>query len=325
MAWSRGDGPARFACAARPGLAFGSDTLWRAASLSKMVTAASLQAIGGPAIWERPAAEVLDRPLRHPSGICPTLGQIASHTASLTDAAGYALAPGDRLADWLDRAGDRIWHPDMPGTRLAYANFGSLLLAAAAERLSGLSLDRLARERVLDPLGVEGGFAWSGLSAARRRDRMPALRPAADGFVAAADGAVPPCGLALADGTPLAPAPPGVNPSPLGPQGGLRLSLRGALRLAQTLAAATPSGWTRPARAEPPVVAAAPGLLRLEAPEDHPRPLTGHWADAYGIRAGAWTDGTGLAFAYVLNGCPETEEDGLSPPERAILRAVAAL
>jgi CubicO group peptidase (beta-lactamase class C family) len=313
-----------FHVAAGPQRRVGPDTLWRAASLSKMVTARTLEAVGGGAIWARDASEALGWPLRHP--LHPeapvTLGLISSHAASLSDEAGYAVPAATCLRDWLAGQGTRAWHPEPPGTRLHYANLGSLLLALAAERLGGDRFDLLARRYVLDPLRLEGGFNWSGVPARRREDRMPALRRDPSGaFHPQVDAAVPPEGIASPLGPP---APPGRNPAPLSPQGGLRLSLRGALSLARTVPPDPP--WLR-LPGDPMLAGAAPGLILLDDPALHPRPLHGHFADAYGVLAGAWRDpARGLSFAYVLNGLPLGDEaEGWREPERAVFRAVADL
>lgn len=318
-----GEEPA-FATAAAPGLALTPDTPWRGASLSKMVTARTLAAVGGAGVWDRDASEVLGWSLRHP--LHPdapiTLGLIACHAAALSDDAGYAVPSATSLRDWVAEQGPRAWHPHPPGARLAYANLGSLLLALAAERLGADRFDLLARRHVLGPLGIGGGFNWSGVPAARREDRMPAFRRDPSGaFHPQVDEVVPPEGVASPLGPP---APPGHNPAPLSPQGGLRLSLRGALRLARAVPDA-PSWLRRPG--DPMLAGTAPGLVLLDDPALVPRPLHGHFADAYGILAGAWRDPMrGLSFAYVLNGLPLGDEaEGWREPERAILRAVADL
>jgi CubicO group peptidase (beta-lactamase class C family) len=207
---------------------------------------------------------------------------------------------------------------------------GFVLLAAAAERIGGDRFDRLAQRHVLGPLGIEGGFAWSGVATARRADRLPAFRRSATGFAPQIDAIVAPDGLSSPDGTAPKLRTPGENPAPLSPQGGLRLSLEGALRLGQSLDG-------RPIRRLwAPILgpgdygdgfleSTGPGLLVYDNPAFYPRPLVGHFADAYGILAGAWHDRiAGASFAYVLNGLPEGDKDeGWRPEELAIFAAVA--
>jgi CubicO group peptidase (beta-lactamase class C family) len=318
--------------ATAPGLAATGHTLWRAASLSKLVTARTLEAVGGPAIWDRDASEALGWPFRHPRfpRTPLTLGQIASHQSGLTDAAGYAIPASQTLEAWLAQAGQGAWLPHPPGGFLHYCNLGFVLLALAAERLGGDRFDRLARAHVLDPLGIEGGFAWSGVPPGRRQDRLPALRRTPAGFAPQVDAEVAAEGPSANDGTPLTPRPPGENPAPLSPQGGLRLSLLGALRLAQSLGGRPLRRLWTPMSGpgdygDGVLESTGAGLLVFDDPAFYPRPLVGHFANAYGILAGAWHDRLkGASFAYVLNGLPEgDEDDAWRPEERALFDAVA--
>ena len=318
--------------ATAPGLLATGHTLWRAASLSKMVTARTLEAVGGPGIWDRDASGVLGWSLRHPRfPTAPvTLGMIASHQSGLTDAAGYAVPAHVTLRAWMAQAGQGAWLPHPPGTFLHYCNLGFVLLAGVAERLGGDRFDLLARRHVLDPLGIEGGFAWSGVAPERRGDRLPAYRRGPDGFVPQIDAEVAPDGLSGADGTAPTLLPPGENPAPLSPQGGLRLSLLGALQLAQSLQGQPVRRFWTPTLgpgdySDGFLEGTGPGLLVYDGPAFYSRPLVGHFANAYGIVAGAWHDRlAGASFAYVLNGLPEgDEDDAWRPEELAIFDAVA--
>jgi len=210
---------------------------------------------------------------------------------------------------------------------------------AASDRAEGLRaqdaseadrFDQLARTNVLDPLGIEGGFAWSGVPPERREDRLPAFRRTFRGFVPQIDAQVASDGLSGPDGIVPELGVPGENPGPLSPQGGLRLSLSGALRLAESLAARPVRRLWTPSHGPGDygngfLESTGPGLLVFDNPVFYPRPLVGHFADAYGILAGAWHDRLrGASFAYILNGLPEgDEDDGWRPEELAIFDAVA--
>ena len=69
------------------------------------------------------------------------------------------------------------------------------------------------------------------------------------------------------------------------------------------------------------------GLQFLDTLAFYPRPLVGHFANAYGFRGGVWFDAAAnLSFAYGLNGFEFGDEsDALSPEEIRIFDAVAAL
>jgi CubicO group peptidase (beta-lactamase class C family) len=332
IALARAGGAPEVHIVTAPGLSATGRTLWRAASLSKIVTARTLEAVGSPGIWDRDASEALAFPLRHPRfpDAPITLGMIASHQSGLTDAAGYSIPASTALEAWLHEAEQGAWLPHPPGGFLHYCNLGFVLLAAAAERIGQERFDLLARRHVLDPLGVEGGFAWSGVPPDRRADRLPAFRRGPDGFAPQIDATVAPDGPSGTDGTAPALRPLGENPAPLSPQGGLRLSLLGALRLAQSLEGQPVRRFWTPTLGpgdygEGFLESTGPGLLVFDDPAFYPRPLVGHFANAYGILAGAWHDRLrGASFAYVLNGLPEgDEDDAWHPEELAIFDAVA--
>jgi hypothetical protein len=179
---------------------------------------------------------------------------------------------------------------------------------------------------------VTGGFNWAGV--ADRSDRVPVFRRTAAGLVPQIDATVAQGGVSGPDGqaTPLDHWRPGQHTSAFSPQGGLRLSLTGALRLVQGLAADSgPWLWSGGPADDPANVSAGLfqaygwGVMRLDRPDLYPRPLIGHFANAYGLCAGAWWDDARQgAFAYVLNGLPlGDDDDRLRPEELAILRHVA--
>ncbi len=101
VGWQADGGPAQFACAAAPGLRFGADTFWRAASISKVVTGRVARAAGLRA--DDPADGNLGWPLRHPGfpDRVITVGQVAAHLAGLSDAGGYLVPPGQSLQGFM--------------------------------------------------------------------------------------------------------------------------------------------------------------------------------------------------------------------------------
>lgn len=331
LALQRGDGPPEFHIATARGLAADPATLWRAASISKIVTGTVVADVARQVGLHPPyavdIATLLGFPLRNPAFPDQplTLGQVGSHTSGLTDDAGYLLPPQARLAVWLTEKGEMIFRPTPPGAAFHYCNLGYVLLAAAAEKLSGQRFDDLAQALVLTPLGITAGFNWSGVTdrtnciATYRRDG-PDLIPQIDAMVAAS-GVSDPEGAEID----LINWTPGQNPGVFSPQGGLRLSLQGALQLARSLADANPlplwqgdvggfHGGT------------GIGLIHITDPSIYPRPLIGHFAAAYGMCGGVWWDAaTRTAFAYTLNGLPmDDDSDALRASELAIFAAVAS-
>jgi CubicO group peptidase (beta-lactamase class C family) len=325
------DGQApRFLTGTAPGLRLGPDTYWRAASISKIVTGqVALAALVRAGLGADAAAgPLLGFDLSHPAapGTVITAGMLAAHLAGLDDAGGYLVPPGMTLSDWVPARSGAIWTPWAPGHRQSYANLGYVLLAAIAERLTGRRFDHLAADW-LARHGVAAGFNWSGI--ADRQDRMPIGRRGPGGFVPGIDATVAATGVSDSAGQSagLSGWTPGTNPGVFSPQGGLRIGLSGALALGRILPPG-PMLW----QGDPPTAGDAGlmqafgwGIMRLIRPDLYPRPLFGHFANAYGLVAGLWRDpGAGVTFVYLLNGLPEGDEDDALRPEEAAMFAQAA-
>lgn len=333
------DGQApRFHIATAPGLCATPRTMFRVASISKIVVGQVarqvLEAVGHGS--DMAAEDALGFPLRHPAA--PErpvrIGALAAHHAGLSDAGGYLVPPGIDLADWIAAQGDAIWGPEPPGAVFRYCNLGYLLLAAVAERVTGERFDTLAARLVLEPAGIAGGFNWSGVAPERRADHLPTFRRDASGLLAQIDAQLAPEGILGPDGAPALDGPYrlGRDVARLSPQGGLRLSLAGLLRLAGTLRDA-PRDWLWSA-GDNPVDGPAElfarygwGVQMLDDPAIYPRPLIGHFANAYGMVGGVWRDdAAGSSLVYVLNGLPmddAPDDDRLRPEEAALLEALA--
>lgn len=67
------------------------------------------------------------------------------------------------------------------------------------------------------------------------------------------------------------------------------------------------------------------GLQMLPNPPFYPRPLVGHFANAYGFKRRVWWDSEAdLGFAYALNGLPMNDEsNAMAEAEIEVFKAVA--
>ncbi|MFN3628704.1 MAG: serine hydrolase domain-containing protein [Casimicrobiaceae bacterium] len=224
------------------------DTLYRIASVSKLVVALALAELCARGVLdpEGDVSHVLGFPLRNPfhPHARITLGQLLSHTASLTDAAGYNFPEGTALADVLvpggQRFGDgRAWqraHP--PGAFFRYCNLGYGVAAQAMERATGERFDRIMQRLVFAPLGITATFDPAQLTPAERT-RVASLyrkRPAGDGDLRWNPKG--PWVPQVDDFSRIEPKPrasaayvPGTNGSLFAPQGGLRISVTDLARL----------------------------------------------------------------------------------------------
>lgn len=311
------------------------DRAFRAASISKIVTGQTVWAVlqDAPGSADADAGEMLGVDLTHPKGGHVTPRQLLSHTSGLWDDAGYLIPPDQTLSEWIDAKGSAIWSPDPPGTLYRYCNLAYILAAACAERLADARFDELARRHVLGPAEIEAGFNWAGMSSAARQERVPCYRADSSGRqVAQIDAVVAPTDASGPNGERIVldGLSPGLAALVLSPQGGLRISLINALRLARALPGMdqtrlwTPGvgGMDDPTGV---VDAYGAGLMFHDRPDFYPRPLLGHFANAYGFCGGLWFDAErDTAFVIAINGLPEGEDaDALRPEESALFRAVA--
>lgn len=213
----------------------------RIASISKLVVAIGVMRLveAGKLDLDADASELLGWRLRNPKFPATpiTLRLLLSHRSSLTDAAGYWQTPlGGELRSILEdpRAWDTA-HP--PGTFFRYTNLNFPLIAQIMERATGERFDKLMHRLVLRPLGVYGCFNWEGC------DESVAARAVVlyddDGKPVRDDnrGRKPDCAVTTAsDGScDLSRWRAGENGALFSPQGGLRISANGLVRVGRLL------------------------------------------------------------------------------------------
>ena len=230
---------------------FTADTPVRIASISKVVVALALHRLADqgrldldgdvsiPLGWQLRNPAFPDRPI--------TIRQMMRHESSLSDAGGYTFLLGETLRD---RLAPSSFSAAAPGTAFDYANLNQAILGQVIEQVTGKRFDIAARELVLQPLGIEGCYNWSGCKPETVRAGATLYRKAPsdegpwnpDGpWIAQVDATRPPeaCAVRLAEGAAcnLAAYQPGTNGSLFSPQGGLRISLTSLARLGQALLA----------------------------------------------------------------------------------------
>ncbi len=201
----------------------------RIASISKLVLAIGVMRLveEGKLDLDADVSRTLGWKLRNPAFPKKkiTLRLLLSHTASLTDGAGYWQVPLDgEFRTLLDDP--KAWDAaHAPGTYWRYANVGFPLIGAVMERATGERLDLLMQRLVIKPLGLHACYSWptcDDATAARAvvlyRDGKPILddnqgKKPACGITKASDGS---CDLAMWRA--------GKATNVFGPQGGLRIS-----------------------------------------------------------------------------------------------------
>lgn len=213
------------------------DTLYRIASISKMMTTLGLMRLheAGRMDLDADVSGYLGFTLRNPHfpERAITLRMLLTHRSSLRDEGGYSwpfatalkdvLVPGDAKT-WSDRAG--------PGDYFTYCNLGWGVIGTAMERVAGERFDLLMQRLLLQPLGLTAGYNVALLPPAAL-DRLATLyrKRSADTEVWNAGGPWIP---QVDDYSTTPPAPPagiagyvpGTNATPFSPTGGLRISAR---------------------------------------------------------------------------------------------------
>jgi CubicO group peptidase (beta-lactamase class C family) len=219
-----------------------SHTLFRIASISKMMTTLGLMRLveDGKLALDTDVSGYLGFTLRNPH--FPeqpiTLRTLLTHTSSLRDEAGYSwgvdtalkdvLVPGSRL-----RGDGRMWAANAgPGAYFTYCNLGWGVIGTIMERVTGERFDRLMRRLLIEPLGLHAGYNPAELPAAdvaniaalyRKRTVDTEVWDPNGPWIAQAD-----------DYSASPPSPPagieryviGANATPFSPTGGLRISAR---------------------------------------------------------------------------------------------------
>ena len=171
---------------ARRGVPAGMDTVYRAASISKFVTALGAMKLKEQGIidLDRDVNDVLPFPLRHPAAPDTpiTLRMLMSHTAGICDSENYnaGIAQGVPLRELLrDR---RVF--DAPPGRWLYSNLGAGIAGVVMEAAAGADFETLMQETVFGPLGVEATYypqKARGLLADAWRVLPPRKSPPFDG------------------------------------------------------------------------------------------------------------------------------------------------
>ena len=137
------------------------DTVFRAASISKFVTALGAMKLKeqGKIDLDMDVNACLPFPVRHPQAPDTpiTLRMLFTHTAGLRDGEAYnaGIARGEGASALL-RQDSFAGH--LPGEKWEYSNFGAGLAGAAMEAAIKMDFEELMQETVFKPLGVTATY-----------------------------------------------------------------------------------------------------------------------------------------------------------------------
>lgn len=218
------------------------NTLYRIASISKLVTAIGLMKLWDQGMFnlDEDVSDALGFSLRSPDfpEVAITYRMLLSHRAGLQDGAGYngflsdtySLISPPPLSELLlpggDYFSDNMWRQESPGSYFAYSNIAYGVIGTLIEALSGMRFDTYMSSEVLEPLGISGSFNPADLSsiddvAVLYRFQGGMWNPQADQY----EGITPPQPV-------LDDYEPGTNGLRFAPQGGLRCSAEDLARIA---------------------------------------------------------------------------------------------
>ena len=139
------------------------DTLFRIASVSKMMTTLALMRLveQNQLQLDQDVGIYLGFSLRNPyfPKQAITLRSLLSHTSSLRDAAGYFWGAQRSLRDVFTAGGDAMWANNAAaGQYFSYANLNWGVIGTVMEKVTGERFDRLMRRLLLAPMGLRGGY-----------------------------------------------------------------------------------------------------------------------------------------------------------------------
>ncbi|WP_425059504.1 D-aminopeptidase [Sporomusa carbonis] len=181
------------------------DTLFRVASLSKLVTATALMQLydQGKFGLDDDIGKYLGYRVFNPKypDIKITFRQLLTHTSSIVDSGAYdaiveenpallrkidikdMLTPGSRYytaATFSDAA---------PGTQFGYSNFGAGIAGSLVEKISGMPFDQYCAKYIFKPLNMDAGFEpaniknWKNIAVLYRPDeQLVNFRPTKDNY-----------------------------------------------------------------------------------------------------------------------------------------------
>jgi CubicO group peptidase (beta-lactamase class C family) len=229
-------------------------TLFRIASISKMVTAIAVMRLveQGKVNLDADVNTYLGWSFRNPNFADKpiTLRMLMTHQASLTDGGeSYSFDASVNLRDVLTPTGSRYkvdehWKKDKaPGTWFEYCNFNWGIIATVLEKATGERFDKLVSRLVLQPMQMKGGFNAADFAASditniatqyrkRRTENGKEIWDPAGPWIVQADDfqSAPPTQLKDLDKYVI-----GTNGTLFGPQGRLRTTVTDLGKLMQML------------------------------------------------------------------------------------------
>jgi CubicO group peptidase (beta-lactamase class C family) len=331
------------------------DQPFRVASVSKMVTATGFMSLVSQRRIDLDAdiSRYLGETLRHLAfpETAITSRMLLSHTSGLRNGMDFPVpfnrpllarlrtaSEEENYSGWFAPAGEP------PGRWFSYSDTNFALLAQIIERVTQVRFDRFMRDTLFEPLNLDIGYNWSGVSQIKRNRAAAACRWEDAAWTPQVDGAPPRApDVALYrgennDAATEADYSVGLNGFAFAPHGGLRLSVADMDRVARfyldgarfagegSLALMSTPQWTFEPNAPNGNTERgwyqSYGLgvhvaLGRDAPGASPGDnffgagtpqWRGHLGDAYGLMTGLfWNARENTTLVWAINGMPEMD------------------
>lgn len=316
------------------------NTLYRFASVSKLVTAMALMQLYDNGLFQLDddVNTELGFSLRNPShpNVPITYRMLLSHTSGIRDGSGYSgflsatfSNPGNPpfTSQLLVPSGTyyttNMWGTQAPGTYFSYSNANYGVIAMLIEKLSGQRFDIVAKTQTFNPLGISGSFNLNDITDIN--DVAVLYRNVSGNWVAQADNfqGIAPSVIDYSNYN------LGTNGFMFGPQGGLRISSTDLTKIMKVLV--NQGQWNGVQIIEPSTIqlmltaqwtyngsngnnyyglfqswGLGVHLITNTVGEDviYPSvPLVGHAGEAYGLISDFYFDpATGNGFSFATNG-----------------------
>ena len=161
------------------------DTVFRAASITKMVTAVGAMMLVEKGILDlyAPVEAYLPFPVRNPRFPDKPilLTHLLSHTSSLWDGPGYGLALRSPIPLSSLAADPRNYMNSLPGAAFRYSNLAAGMVGSIMEQALNRSLEAVMRDMVFIPLGMQATYTLKNLPDPKKAAHIYRVMPAGGG------------------------------------------------------------------------------------------------------------------------------------------------
>ncbi len=297
--------------------------LFRIASISKSFSATSIMQLveAGKVSLNDDFSNLIGFKIRNPKypNTVITLKMVLSHTSSINDKEGYF--DFDSINPFKNSNWQNCYNNYEPGKGYEYCNLNYNMVGAVIEKLSGTRFDNYIKYKILEPLGIYGGYCVDSLDNSRFVT-LYNYNPEVKKFVAS-PGAYAPRSEEFKNYT------MGYSTPLFSPTGGMKIS---AVDLAKYMAMHMNKGKyegievisKESAEMMQTAVSGGYGLALHTSNNLIPgKTMIGHTGSAYGLYSAMFFNpDEKFGMVVITNGCDLSETDGLNPLLHAAINSL---